>query len=1348
MGKEGYSFAKLAGHERYQSWVESMESALLADGLWKYVKKETKEPTQEQYIRYHGENTYPDEMGLARALEAYQDGRSRAVGKIKIMLTSSPLAFVKDMNDPAMIWLKLEEIYAPTRYLDQAIAFDKLVTTRYDDCKDIHEYTDHIKVATQDLKAMGAEVPAWQPVTVLLNNLGLTWSQFSTARNLTIDAKNLPEFDSVVSELVAEVQRRTREEAVTVNAVTRSKTQSKSSTGYEDGRWKLKVCFHCNQKGHISRFCPEKRNHDQDRSDGEVSTVESPNINREQHRAKMTCTVSSVGLPRVDSHEVWLLDTGASHHLTSSRSCFDEESYEPWIQTLQSASGEVFRSIGRGSVTLVLDRDDKEDLELTITNVLHTPKASVNLIAMGALALKGVGGRILRDRILIERGSNDLVGIADLVDAQYVMRVRPRKSQMGYTNPVSQPVWTDLQTWHRRLGHLGLSNLRRLTGMSDGLDIRDGDDQGEAARCDACQQSKLTTMNSKEPMQRASEPFELVHSDIGGGGKLVPGVDQGHRYWITFLDDYTGMVWLYTMKARSDAITRLRLFNQQVRNLGASLQRLRTDNAREYGQGHFREYLDEQGTQWEPTAPYSPSQNGKAERVNRTLQERTTAILQDSGLPANLWPEVMKTVVYLMNRSPKAGFDRTPFEFFYGYKPDLSHLCVIGCHGWVLIPKENRTSALHGSKLHRKAMKCQLVGYAGRNQYRVYREDGRVVTAANVVFDEKTVGDEKRRLLAQERETVSEDDDDDENGHDKEWENVQRETLFPPPSESHSAVENENDEDGSDSVDSDTIEVRIPSQPEVEMRRSNRANQGQKPTRYLAVSETEPQSLKEALQSTQADQWRAAMKMEIDTLLQNDTWKLETLPEGRRVLSGKWVFKLKKDQQGRIVKHKARWVVRGFEQKNGVDLQETFATVVKATTFRVLFALVAIHDWELHQMDVKGAFLYGEIQEDVYVQQPEGFDLGQGVCHLRKALYGLKQSPRVWYQALKTSLEGIGFKRIVSDHSVFLWKEGKVIVAAYVDDLLIAGPDLDMIQTVKVELQQLYEMSDLGECSTFLNIRVTRDRDRRQIKLDQEAFATVVLQRFGLDECKAASTPMDAGLSLVASNEKATSEQKLEYQKMVGSLMFLMCMTRPDIAFVVSALSRHLDNPGQADFVAVKRVLRYLQGTKTSGIQYGAFSSTLLGYSDSDWAGSKEDRKSTSGQVFLFGGGPISWSSKRQSVVATSTTEAEYIAAAHAAKEAVWLQMLLRELGEGGSDIDQVKIRMDNTGAIALTKNPEFHQRTKHMDVRWHYIREQVEKKKIQIEYTPTLEMVADGFTKPLKATKFQTFVEQVGLIR
>ena len=277
------------------------------------------------------------------------------------------------------------------------------------------------------------------------------------------------------------------------------------------------------------------------------------------------------------------------------------------------------------------------------------------------------------------------------------------------------------------------------------------------------------------------------------------------------------------------------------------------------------EYLDEQGTQWEPTAPYSPSQNGKAERVNRIMQERTTAMLEDSGLPTDLWPEVMNMVVYLMNRSPKAGFDRTPFEFFYGHKSDLSHLRVVGCRRWVLIAKENRTSGLHGNKLHRKAMRCQLVGYGGHNQYRVYREDGRVVTATNVVFDEKTFGVEKQGLLAERQEVVFDDDG------DGEWESMQRQALYPPPSENHAAVESEDGEEDPESDDSDTIEVEIPPEPEEGLRRSSRANRRQRPGMYMAVSKVEPQTLQEALQSAQADEWRAAMKSEVDTLLQNET---------------------------------------------------------------------------------------------------------------------------------------------------------------------------------------------------------------------------------------------------------------------------------------------------------------------------------------------------------------------------------------------------------------------------------------------------------------------------------------------
>ena len=252
----------------------------------------------------------------------------------------------------------------------------------------------------------------------------------------------------------------------------------------------------------------------------------------------------------------------------------------------------------------------------------------------------------------------------------------------------------------------------------------------------------------------------------------------------------------------------------------------------------------------------------------------------------------------------------------------------------------------------------------------------------------------------------------------------------------------------------------------------------------------------------------------------------------------------------RIAKHKAHWVVRGFEQRNGIDLEETFATVVKVTTFKVLFALVAIHDWELHQMDVKGAFLYGDIGEEVYVQQPEGFDLGNGVCRLQKALYGLRQSPRVWYHAsFNASLEKAGFRRLESDRSVFLWKERRMIVAAYVDDLLIVGPDFEAVETVKKKLRQTYEMSDLGECSTFLNIRVSRDRARRTIKLDQEAFTTILLKHFNLNQCKAVRSPMDARPNLVASDGETAMNETTEFQRMVGSLMYLKCGTRPDIAF-------------------------------------------------------------------------------------------------------------------------------------------------------------------------------------------------------
>ena len=462
----------------------------------------------------------------------------------------------------------------------------------------------------------------------------------------------------------------------------------------------------------------------------------------------------------------------------------------------------------------------------------------------------------------------------------------------------------------------------------------------------------------------------------------------------------------------------------------------------------------------------------------------------------------------------------------------------------------------------------------------------------------------------------------------------------------------------------------------------------------------ELETYERAMSGPHSQQWAQAMKEELDQLHKNETWTLvdkETVEPDHKPLGGKWVYKVKRDVDGNIARFKARWVVKGYLQQYGVDFDQTYAAVVKPMAFRVLFAIVAFFDLDIDQMDVKTAFLYGLIDQLIYVEIPKGSEdqTNKGkVCKLLKALYGLKQSPRLWYERLASFLlEKLGLKRINADHSIFVTSQGLngPIVSTFVDDIKIMGvKGSRVIDRVKAELTYAFEMVDMGQISFYLGLKVERDRQRRIIKLSQPAYIEKVLQKFHLHQANSCTTPMVEAAELTPSPDEIEASQanREKYQAMTGSLMFSMVETRPDIAFSTSVASRFAKNPGHIHTEAVKRILKYLKGTKERGIVYGGGGAdidnlTIEGYSDSDWAGDKSSRRSTSGFIFMLNGGPVSWCSKRQATVALSSTEAEYIALTLAAKEATWLRLLLTELGLLTADSQHAKINVSSTNTSA-----------------------------------------------------------------
>jgi hypothetical protein len=521
-----------------------------------------------------------------------------------------------------------------------------------------------------------------------------------------------------------------------------------------------------------------------------------------------------------------------------------------------------------------------------------------------------------------------------------------------------------------------------------------------------------------------------------------------------------------------------------------------------------------------------------------------------------------------------------------------------------------------------------------------------------------------------------------------------------------------------------------------------------------ANQDADPLLYNEAVSSADRKQWESAMQDELDSLAKNHTWRLTDLPRGRRALQGRWVYRKKIGQDGSVTKFKARWVAKGFEQQYGVDFDQTYASVVKPMSYKTLFAIAAAEDWEIEQMDVRTAFLQGELEEEVYVEQPTGFKKDNRVCLLNKALYGLKQSPRTWYKTIAGFFKGIGFHPTHADPAIFC-NSDKIVIAIYVDDLLIFGPNIVKINQLKKSLSERFDMSDLGPCTYYLGMQITRDRASRRLKLDQTQYLIRVLDAFNMTDCKPVATPMemDWSASAVDLTYEPDAEFKQRYQSAIGSLMYAMVETRPDLALAVSRLSQFSAKPTEAHWKAVKRVFRYIKGTLNYGITYSLKTTDdgqIYGYSDSDWGGDKATRRSTGGYVFFIAGGAVSWSSKRQQTVALSSCESEYMALTQATKEAIWFKRLLSDL-EGitrhsyGSD-RPIRIHADNQGANSLTQNPTHHSRSKHIDIQYHFTREKVESGEVEIEYVSTDKMVADGLTKALGGVKFGRFIQDMKL--
>src|SRR5579859_3429582 len=999
----------------------------------------------------------------------------------------------------------------------------------------------------------------------------------------------------------------------------------------------------------------------------------------------MTATISVAVPKRQSDPHIWFTDSGTSDHFSPHKDLFTTLRKLEKPICIETAEGTAI-GVGVGSVTFtVLGKDDFET-DLQLNEVIYAPRMSTNLFSLMTIYDKGYENRMTPGYGVRIFHREELVATTTRA-AGGLFRLKTPTDAFAYTAQVTSVTpELDIDIWHRRIGHLGEDNIKKLAKMVDGMGIKVRTTVGV---CEACLEGKQHRQLSHQPATRAKEPLELIHSDLCG--PIDPTTHGGTNYYLLFTDDFTRMTRIYPLKKKSSAnvLEKFKEYKPEVEKQTVKLIKcLRTDGGREY-EKWMGIHLKGSGIIHEMTAPYSPDQNSVTERANRTIMERVKAIIAEAQLDKRLWMEIVDTVVYLKNRSPTTAVTTTPYELWYSVKPNLSHLRIIGSTAYVHVPKEKRT------KLDTHSHKGIMIGSGGgTNQYKVWdltRDD--IVVSRDVLFIEgKPVNQtpavyEEPRIIHDSITVLPE--------PPAETKEPQQEPSAPPVSE--------HPDSDSDSEEPETVDPQVLLQESSAkepatggtasgstQRSSARSNKGiltskkfadedfdkrSGQTRMAKIArnidpndEDEPATVQEAINHpTRGKQWEKAIQDEVNSLIKNHTWDLVPRPRDRQIVTNKFAFRHKKDERARIVRLKARLVARGFSQIYSIDYLDTYAPVVKLASIRILLAITAIHGLEIHQMDVVTAFLAGELEEEIYMEQPEGFEVGNKeddlVCRLRKSIYGLKQAPRVWNQKIRRYLKSIGFDQLYSDPCVYINKTTGIIIAMWVDDLIIFGKNMASINALKVQLNEEYEMKDLGELKYFLGIQVHRDRERKIIHINQSGYNRTILERYGMQNSKPASTPLSSGARLTKATATEVLADQKEYQSMVGSLMYAMLTTRPDLAQTIQQISQFSQKPTKTHEKAAKHALRYLNGTINEGITYnGNLGMKLNFWSDANWGG-EEGRESVSGFVATMAGGAVTYSSKKQSSVALSSTESEYMAILHALKEQIWLLRFLREIG-------------------------------------------------------------------------------------
>lgn len=1077
------------------------------------------------------------------------------------------------------------------------------------------------------------------------------------------------------------------------------------------------------------------------------------------------------------------IDSGCSSHMIAEKSLMTN-SVAVQNKTVIVANSSSLRIESRGDVRLELDVEGRTEI-VRLKNVLYVPGLCANLISVSQVIQNGNRVEFNEKKCIVYNSKNKAIATASLIDGVYRLNCAQKAIAMFSSPEKPKATKLDPDLWHRRLGHMSNHNLSNVRSATHGMDFHD---PKNIKACATCAKGKHPRAPFNHTGTRATELLELIHSDICGPMQTE---SLGHKkYFISFIDDFTRKATVYVIRNKSEAIEKFQQFKSMAeKQTGKAIKKLRTDNGLEYCSADFEKILRENGIVHQKTAPYTSQQNGVAERFNRTIMDKVRCMLADADLSKQFWAEAVSTATYILNRIPcRASGKKTPEELRSNKTPNLSSMRVFGCRAMVHVPDANRR------KLDDKSTECIFLGFSDESKaYRMYNKaTKKIIVSRDVIFMEaprievKDFSNEEDNyfycILPVEAENTNVIEEplsevelvEEEIEKEGDATNVVAVETVPSPASNENnngigntaggePTANQVDEDHVADVTSDAeqtfedakdslspLDETITVKPIQNVRRSERVASVSSRT----VELDDPETVTEALERADAENWKRAMNDEMESLSANQTWTLVDLPVGKRPIGSKWVFKLKQNKD-KSIRYKARLVARGYSQKEGIDYEETYSPVVKYSSIRYLIALAAKMNLHIRQIDVVTAFLHGDLKEEIYMLQPKAFNDGtHRVCRLNKSIYGLKQASRMWYEKMTDFLTKNGLKQSTNDQCVYYY-HGRTrffILALYVDDMLIFSNNQELEDQFTNALAAKFDITDLGDASSVIGMRITRNEQKKSISIDKSAYITKILERFGLSECNPVSTPMDTSMKLSSKDQPQDAEGRGKmkgrpYRELIGCLMYLSHLTRPDICFATTFLSRFNNDPGEKHWIAAKRILRYLKGTQEKRLTYMMDDGDLTGYCDSDYANDIDNRRSTSGYAFIMQGAAISWTSKQQATVALSTTDAEFISMTLAIQECIWLHRFSNEIRP--QHLDALTLHCDNQGALKLGKNGSASSspRTKHIDVKEKFIREQLNEGTLKLKYIETNEMIADILTKPMTTAKQSKFTGNLGIL-